>query len=78
MGPLEEEIERLMRYRLSAIPAVQNAFLAGRSTPSREDLIAESVEDAVLEGLEIANALVNGLGEALRRLAQEFDERDAR
>jgi hypothetical protein len=27
MGPLEEEIERLMRYRLSAIPAVQNAFL---------------------------------------------------
>jgi hypothetical protein len=75
MGPLEQEINEIMRFEMSKIPAMQNAFEAGRSSPIREDLVSTNAEDAVLEGLEITGAGVHALREAIRRIAREFDDR---
>ena len=76
-GPLEQEIEEIMRFELSAIPAVQNAYKAGRSMPTKQDLVSTTPADASLEALEITGAAVNGLREAVRRLAREIDNRDS-
>lgn len=75
MGPLEQEIERLTRYRLAALPAMRNAFHAGRSLPTRGDLTSDTLEDAVLEAIEISSASINGLQEAILRIARELDQR---
>jgi hypothetical protein len=75
MGPLEQEVNEIMRFEMSKVPAMQNAFKAGRSSPVREDLVSTNAEDAVLEGLEITGAGVEALREAVRRIARELDDR---
>jgi len=74
-GPFEHEINEIMRFEMSKIPAMQNAFKAGRSAPVREDLISDNAEDAALEALEITGAGVDALREAIRRIARELDDR---
>jgi hypothetical protein len=75
IGPLEREINEIMRFEMSKIPAMQNAFKAGRSNPIREDLVSDNASDAILEALEITGAGVNALREAVRRIARELDDR---
>jgi hypothetical protein len=75
MGPLETEIEEIMRFHISSIPAVQNAFKAGRTTPIKEDLVSTTSEGAILECLEIVEASINALREAIRRIARELEDR---
>lgn len=75
MGPLEEEIERIMRFHVSSVPAMQNAFKAGRTVPIKEDLVSTTDDESVLESLEIASASINALREAIRRIAREFEDR---
>lgn len=75
MGDLEPEVERIMSYRLSSLPAMRNAFEAGRVLPTREDLISSSPEDAVIEAIEISAASIAGLREAVIRIASELDDR---
>ena len=77
MGHLEEEIGRIMRYQLSSLTSLQNAFRAGRSRPKADDLTSDNAEDAILEGLEISNAAITGLHEAVLRIARELDDRSS-
>jgi DNA-directed RNA polymerase specialized sigma subunit len=74
-GPFEREINEIMRFEMSKVPAMQNAFNAGRSKPIREDLVSDNADDAILEGLEITGAGVEAVREAIRRIAREFDDR---
>jgi hypothetical protein len=74
MGPLESEINQIIRVHLSSIPAIQNAFKEGRAaSPTYADLTSDNVEDSILESLEIAGASINALREAVIRIARELD-----
>jgi len=75
VGPFEREINEIMTFEMSKIPAMQNAFKAGRSRPVREDLVSDNSDDAILEALEITDAGVEALREAIRRIARELDDR---
>jgi hypothetical protein len=57
---------------------IQNAFKEGRTaSPTYADLTSDTVEDAMLESLEIAGASINALREAVVRIARELDNRSS-
>lgn len=73
-GPLETEIEELIRFELTGTPVLLEAFKEGRPME-----FADAADDPIVfvhQHLAAQYQLLRGHSKALNRIAQEIDRRD--
>jgi hypothetical protein len=70
-GPLEAEIEELIRFELTGIPELLEAFTEGK--PLRFEDAGEHPLVFIHQHLSAQYQLLRGHSKALKRIAQEID-----
>jgi len=70
MGPVEADVERILRFELGSLPWVQRAFTENREL-QRSDL---DDGDDLVQVIALLTAQTRGLREAILRIARELDE----